>query len=224
MNKEKTAAAPRRTQAERSHETKQRLLSATSRLIVEKGYADLRVADVAKAAGVSLGAQLHHFPTRDALVAAAIEYSLAEASKLSRCRVRSKNDSEEIIRDLIDDAQEFFFSDHFFIAVNVLMSTTGPSDVREAVLRITREARKPVEKAWEEALVAAGFPKKYVSDIIGLTMSIVRGFPIRELWDKDAGQRGSCIALWREMITLLLEKHRNTQESDSPTKAAITKR
>src|SRR3546814_16278568 len=60
-------------QGERSRKMRARILSAAINLLREKGYSAFRVADVAESAGVSRGAQLPHFPTKDQLVAACLE-------------------------------------------------------------------------------------------------------------------------------------------------------
>lgn len=72
-----TTATSRRSQAERSASTRQALLDATIACLVEDGYARTTTSRVAERAGVSRGAHLHHFQTRQALVAAAMEH-LAE--------------------------------------------------------------------------------------------------------------------------------------------------
>src|SRR5918912_371373 len=69
-----TGSRPRRSQAERSATTREALLDATVRCLVEEGYASTTTARVAERAGVSRGAHLHHFQTRNALVAAAIQH------------------------------------------------------------------------------------------------------------------------------------------------------
>ena len=63
----------RRSQAERSAATRDALLEATITCLVEDGYANTTTSRVAERAGVSRGAHLHHFQTRSALVAAAME-------------------------------------------------------------------------------------------------------------------------------------------------------
>ncbi|HEX9482487.1 MAG TPA: TetR family transcriptional regulator [Solirubrobacteraceae bacterium] len=68
---------PRRSQAERSASTREALLDATISCLVEDGYANTTTARVSKRAGLSRGAHLHHFQTRQALLAAAMEH-LAE--------------------------------------------------------------------------------------------------------------------------------------------------
>ena len=69
--------ARRRTQAERRATTRAALLEATIECLVEYGYANTTTSRVVERAGVSRGAQVHHFPTKAELVAEAVGY-LAE--------------------------------------------------------------------------------------------------------------------------------------------------
>jgi len=71
----------RRTQAERSAATRSRLLEAAVECLVELGYAGTTTTVVAERAGVSRGAQLHHYATRAALVGAAIEHVFARLTE-----------------------------------------------------------------------------------------------------------------------------------------------
>ena len=69
-----TAKIPeRRSQAQRSAATRDALLDAAIACLVEDGYASTTTSRVAERAGMSRGAHLHHFQTRHALVAAAME-------------------------------------------------------------------------------------------------------------------------------------------------------
>jgi AcrR family transcriptional regulator len=65
---------PRRTQAQRSAEMRERLLDATISVLIEYGFAGTTTARVVEAAGVTKGAQLHHFPSKESLVVAAIDH------------------------------------------------------------------------------------------------------------------------------------------------------
>ncbi len=64
----------RRTQEERSTSTRGRILEAALECLAELGYAATTTIVVAARAGVSRGAELHHFPTRAALISAAVQY------------------------------------------------------------------------------------------------------------------------------------------------------
>src|SRR6202046_3065974 len=61
-------------QDERSAETRRRLLDATVACLFERGYARTTTTEIATRAGVSRGAQLHHFPRKDELVVGALEH------------------------------------------------------------------------------------------------------------------------------------------------------
>jgi AcrR family transcriptional regulator len=71
------ALRTRRTQEERSTTMRARLLDATVGCLLELGYAGTTTVEIARRAGVSRGAQLHHFPTKAELVITAVEH-LAE--------------------------------------------------------------------------------------------------------------------------------------------------
>lgn len=61
---------------ERSEETRARLLEATIESLVAVGYARASTTEIADRARVSRGAQVYHYPTKAALVAAAVEHLL----------------------------------------------------------------------------------------------------------------------------------------------------
>src|SRR5215207_6257278 len=66
----------RRTQAERRSATQTRLLDATADTLADLGWAGLSTTEVSRRAGVSRGAQQHHYPTKMMLVGAALEHLL----------------------------------------------------------------------------------------------------------------------------------------------------
>jgi AcrR family transcriptional regulator len=198
-------AARRRTQAERTEETRTRILKAAANMIRRRGYARFRTAEVAAEAGLSRGAQLHHFPTKDKLVVATLEYVFEQARLLSRRRAAAVNRPRDLIEAVIEDAREFFFSEHFMVAIDIVLSTSTDQAVRKQILEISRKARRPVEAAWTEALAASGVPSSVSADIVALTLSLVRGMALRTLWDNDPKWFDELFAVWRRMIKIFLE-------------------
>ena len=75
---------------------RQRLMAATVECLAERGFAGTSTTLVSARAGVSRGAQLHHFPTKNDLVLAAVEHVgqvrrdelIAAASSIPRGRKR----------------------------------------------------------------------------------------------------------------------------------------
>lgn len=64
-----------RWQERKSAEMRLRILRTAVDCLVEEGYAGFAVQQIAKRAGISRGALLHHFPTKRDLVSAVIEHS-----------------------------------------------------------------------------------------------------------------------------------------------------
>lgn len=65
-------------QEQRSRGTRLRLMEATVECLVEHGWSGTTTTVVAERAGVSRGAQLHHYPTRAELVISAVEHLAAQ--------------------------------------------------------------------------------------------------------------------------------------------------
>ncbi|MDN3722743.1 TetR/AcrR family transcriptional regulator [Roseibium salinum] len=63
----------RRTQDERSAETRRLLHQATIASLLEVGYANTSTPGIVQRAGVSRGAQTHHYPGKIDLIVAATE-------------------------------------------------------------------------------------------------------------------------------------------------------
>jgi AcrR family transcriptional regulator len=64
----------RRSNAERSAATQVRLLDATIECLIERGWAGTSTTEIVRRAGVSRGAQVHHYPSKEDLEIAAVEH------------------------------------------------------------------------------------------------------------------------------------------------------
>jgi AcrR family transcriptional regulator len=77
-----TEAEIRKSAAERLAATRARLLNVVVDTLAETGYAAATTTEVAKRSGLTRGAQLHHFGTKDQMMLAAVEY-LTERTDVS---------------------------------------------------------------------------------------------------------------------------------------------
>ena len=78
--KEKTR--PRRTQAERTQQRKEQLIREATRYFGQYGYRGAKLAEIARAAGVTEPGLLHHFPSKEHLLMEV----LAERDRLDKER------------------------------------------------------------------------------------------------------------------------------------------
>lgn len=92
----------RRTQAERSAAMRLRLLDATVECLVTYGYAGTTTHRVAELAGVTRGAQIHHFPAKEDLVVAAIEHLAQQRARVTIREVGRIRDSPDPAAAVLD--------------------------------------------------------------------------------------------------------------------------
>ncbi len=103
----KSASPPRRTQEERSAATRGRILDATVRCLTKYGYANTTTPRIAEEAGLTRGAQVHHFGSKHELMTAAMHHMTAQtvATVVADFRrgMRSAGDPIGAVLDLLWD-------------------------------------------------------------------------------------------------------------------------
>lgn len=193
-------AGHRMPQAERSARMRERLARAAFEVIRDNGYVNFRTAAVARAAGVSQGAQLHHFPTKNSLAEAAIEYAWTQADNASLARIDAHRPGEDIMEAILDDARAFFFSAYFRVALDILMAGGHEPELRVALIANTLSHRGRIESRWVAKLVGEGYSFGDAEDYLALTLSLVRGFAIRALVEPGVDRYERLCARWAEML------------------------
>ena len=99
----------RRTQAQRTAAMRTRLLDATIECLVTYGYAGTTTPRVAQLAGVTRGAQIHHFRSKEDLVVAAIEHlaqQRAQGAIREFGRVQASSDPVSTVLEFLWEAHQ----------------------------------------------------------------------------------------------------------------------
>lgn len=86
----------------KSRRTRARILDEAVRVIAETGYAATTNAAVAEAAGITRGAMLYHFPTRESLLEAAIDHIQAQRAALFRVAADSLPPGADVTEHAIE--------------------------------------------------------------------------------------------------------------------------
>ncbi len=86
----------------KSLRTRARILDHATRLFAELGYAAATNARIAEAAGLTRGAMLYHFPTREALIDAAVEHIQVERARLLAAAADSAPPGADLADHAID--------------------------------------------------------------------------------------------------------------------------
>jgi AcrR family transcriptional regulator len=177
------AQSARRSQSERREETRGRLLDATIESLIEVGYAGTTIRRVTEVAGVSQGAQSHHFPHRVDLVTSAFE-RLAE-QRIERYRQRARElpaDTGERVRALLDLLWEDFSSPVFTVAVKLWVAAAEDEELRDRLVPVEKRIHANMSKLSAEVAgelgAEAGFDRK-----LAVAMNTVAGLALTREFD-----------------------------------------
>jgi AcrR family transcriptional regulator len=151
----------RRTQDERSASTRALLLDATIACLVDVGYAATTTTLIAERAGVSRGAQMHHYKTKTELVAAAVEHlGVGIGQQLEQAA--SKRTGPDQLSAAVDILWDGFTTPLFTAWLELAVAARSDADLRDQLgrtgPRVERAIRTVLGTVFgEEAAAAPGY-------------------------------------------------------------------
>lgn len=169
---------PRRTQEERSEETKGRLIQATIELLIERGYARLTVADIARRAGVSNGARVHHFRTREDLVVAANRRIYDDAVSLGTLRSKNASRSKDPVKDCFDDLISLYFGRFFVGSLDAVVAARTDKRLAHRIHPIVAHYHSAIRQVWTRAFAEAGWDRGDAEGVYDVILHTVRGMAL----------------------------------------------
>jgi AcrR family transcriptional regulator len=198
-----TARKPRRSQEERSAGTQLRIMDATLECLIEYGYAGTTVARVAERAGVSRGAQLHHYPSKATLVAKAIEHLAARRAEEFAAKAGKVSSARERVGAALDVWFDDFDSPLFEATLELFVAARTDPEVRDHLRRLERNVSRSVRAAAPSALgpeVAASpdFERK-----VDMALATIRGLAVLRLIEPDRNLKRSWQYAREQLIRLL---------------------
>jgi len=202
------ARRARRSQAERRENTQNSVLNAAIKVLLKRGYANFTTAEVAQIAGVSRGAQMNYFRTRDDLVLATGRYTLSRSTEEAIAFAEKSVSTRSTLTAFLENAERFFLGENYTAMMEVTVAArTDPRLAREIVSLLT-QYRRTLNDIWIDAFTRAGYDRKTVVELIKLTNHIYRGMALTAVWAQDKGEDRKLRSLWGRMAKELLEKSR----------------
>ena len=196
-----------RTQSERRAETRGRLLDATIESLIEVGYAGTTIRAVTERAGVSQGAQSHHFPHRVDLVASAFEH-LAEqrSARYARqgARARGRPGRPACGRCSTCSGSDFS-SPLFTVAAKLWVASADDEELRERLIPVERRIYASMAEIAREVAGdlggEPGFDRK-----LAVAMNTIAGLAlVREFDPSGRASRGNQWPYHREALERMLD-------------------
>ncbi|CAL9488671.1 TetR/AcrR family transcriptional regulator [Streptomyces sp. NPDC058947] len=189
--------AERVPKQDRSRATRQRLLEAAVACLAEHGWAGSTVSVVAERAGVSRGAAQHHFPTREDLFTAAVEYVAEERSTALRALFPegASGDRHAVVAALVD----LYTGPLFRAALHLWVAASNEEQLRPRVTELESRVGRETHRIAVD-LLAADESVPGVRETVQGLLDMARGLGLANLLTDDAARRERVVTQWTHLL------------------------
>jgi AcrR family transcriptional regulator len=172
-----TETRARRTQEERRVATRGALLDAALECLVEHGYEGTTTGRVCERAGVSRGAHQHHFGTRPALVAAALDELAMRRLDDIRREVASLPPGDERVEQALEAIWGWFTGPLFQASIDLAAAARTDRELRDSLAPVEARLSQGTLLCCREML-AGGTEDRSCDPLIQMTLGTVRGLAL----------------------------------------------
>ncbi|WP_217206650.1 TetR/AcrR family transcriptional regulator [Streptomyces sp. AC550_RSS872] len=189
--------ADRVPKQDRSRATRQRLLEAAVACLAEHGWAGSTVSVVAERAGVSRGAAQHHFPTREDLFTAAVEYVAEERSTALRALFPegAAGDRGVVVSALVD----LYTGPLFRAALHLWVAASNEEQLRPRVTELEARVGRETHRIAVD-LLGADESRPGARETVQGLLDMARGLGLANLLTDDTARRDRVVAQWAALL------------------------
>ena len=198
-----TQAQSRTPQGERTRVMRQRLMEATVERLVELGWSGTTTTVVSQRAGVSRGAQLHHFPTKQDLVVAAVGH-LTERRRDDMRQAAADLPEAGRTRAVLEILSAQFVSPVFFAALELWVAARTDAELRVSVAPLERRVGRETH-AYALELLGVDESRGDNRQLVQATLDLLRGLGLAASLSDDAKRRSVILDSWADILDPQLE-------------------
>jgi AcrR family transcriptional regulator len=186
-------------QEERTRAMRQRLLDATLQCLVEHGWSGTSTTLISQRAGVSRGAQLHHFPTKADLVVAAVEHiATVRRDELAQAAAALPRDQRRT-REVLELLGEHFTADVFAAALELWVAARTDAQLLAAVEPLERVTGRETHRLTVEML-DVDESRPGARELVQATLDLIRGLGLASTISDDQARRARILDRWAEVL------------------------
>lgn len=163
------------SQAERTAGTREALFAATIDSLVEVGYARTTTREVALRAGVSRGAQTHHFPTKTDLVLGAIEHLFVEQARHFRTAFTALPAESRTLDQAVALLWEIVSGPSYAAVLELTVAARTDPELRVVVHGMTTVLEQTVFELLRELFPALADDERLAHTVIDVGFTLVQG-------------------------------------------------
>ncbi len=196
--------AARPGQQQRGDATRTRILDAAIRVLVDRGYAHTSTLAIQAEAGVSRGRLLHHFPSRDKLLMAAVDHLARTRIQEMPAQVEWPKNPAARIGPAIEIGWSTFHQPYFVASMELWIAARTNEQLRSALLPTERRLGPIVRQAVAGFLGPELTARPAYPDLYPVLLSSMRGVATTYLIDRRDPTTDPHLPLWKAMTATYL--------------------
>ncbi len=181
-----------------------RLLDATIDCLVEYGYAGTTTTRVADRAGVTRGAQVHHFPTKTDLVTSAIRHLAARRTEVAMAEIDRLKASADPVGDALQLLWEMHQGPVFSATVELWVASRTDPELRAQMAVVEPIATSSLVEFGKALLPDHSAHPEFLHAVY-TAMDVVRGILIASWATRDQAELEARWERGRRHLILLFE-------------------
>ena len=206
MKKAGTDVAPKRErvpQAERRRITRMKLLDATIESLIDIGYPRTTTVEVGERAGLSRGAQLHHFPSKADLLVAAIEHLADERSKEFEEELDARlEQGDEPIDAMVEMLWATFTGPLYWAVIELMVAARTDPELLEKLETFERSLGGRIYGAFKEL---TGRSDREARIAVEMTLYFMRGLAMERIFRENDAHYDDLVERWKKRLRVMLD-------------------
>ena len=169
--------------------------------LIEHGWSGTTTTLVAEKAGVSRGAQLHHYPTKAALVLAAVEHLAAR--RADEIRAEAAGLPVRRLDRAVALLAAAFTGPLYVAALEVWVAARTDPPLRAALVPLEARVGRELHRLAVD-LLDADETRPGVREAVQATLDLLRGLGVANLLSDDTARRRAILAAWTGQLATVL--------------------
>ncbi|WP_372741316.1 TetR/AcrR family transcriptional regulator [Neptunomonas sp.] len=184
----------------RTPKTQARIMQATLECILQQGIRATSTVNIAKQAGVSRGALVHHYPTKASLMEAAMKDLLDREVESVRETAKRVEEGTLEFETLLDMLHEHFNGDLFMVTLEFLTAARTDESVKKVLVPLAKQFNESLEAIWENLVSNTQHSEHENRVALNATLCMMRGMASQSIWRDDPELRRDMMLFWKQTL------------------------
>ncbi|GAB3279426.1 TetR/AcrR family transcriptional regulator [Parasphingorhabdus pacifica] len=188
-------------------------MEATVDCLVEYGWSGTTTTLVSERAGVSRGAQLHHFHNRGELVAAAVNHLTHAGVEEMRREIPRLPQGRRRTEAVLEMMARFYVSPVFTAALELWVAARTDEQLHALVVPLEHKLGREAHRLTVE-LLDADESRPGVREAVQATLDLARGLGLADLLTDDGVRRRRILRQWARTLDHTLARDDGTPDEE----------